>query len=26
VMNTDFSEWADLSVTFRAKKPQRLAE
>jgi len=26
VMNTDFSEWADLSVAFRAKKPQRLAE
>lgn len=26
VLHDDFSEWADFSVTFRAKKPQRLAE
>ena len=26
VLNEDCAEWADLTVTFRAKKPQRLAE
>lgn len=26
VMDEDGNEWADLSVTFRAKKPQRLAD